>query len=123
MKFCYCPECRSMQTMNWYTRERCERCGGKCVVVKVDRTVVGWLVYLFSALALASLVLYAGHYVLGVPAFDFVGSVAADLMIALIFVSIAIALVCQFVELGRESAIAMSRVGRKGDSGETRRRS
>ncbi len=109
--------------MNWYTRERCERCGGKCVVVRVDRTVVGWLVYSFSAIALVALVLYAGHYVLGVSAFDFVGFVTADLMIALIFVSIAIALVCQFVELGRESAIAMSKVGRKSDSGETRRQS
>ncbi|HUV25113.1 MAG TPA: hypothetical protein VMW26_06765 [Methanomassiliicoccales archaeon] len=51
MRYCYCPECDKLHPKNWYSRNKCEICRGKCTIIEVNRTIYGFLMYLLDAVA------------------------------------------------------------------------
>jgi hypothetical protein len=103
VKFCYCPECKELHPKNWYSRSNCERCRGKCTIINVPTSVVGYLMYVFSVLAVV------------LVAMDFLGTrwALSDYMIPLIFAAIIAGFVCAFVEIGRGTEQAYERIRKK----------
>jgi len=58
MRYCYCPECDRLRPSNWYSRGKCEICGGECVNIDVKRTFKGYLMYLLDTVAVIFIVVY-----------------------------------------------------------------
>jgi uncharacterized integral membrane protein len=114
VKFCYCPECKTLRPRNWYSRGRCETCGGKCTTIKVKRSIFGWLVYFASVIALVFISLYVVHYQMDAQVFDFMNSVPSGAVLILMFGSLLAAFVFQFIELGRTSKEAEGIVRQQG---------
>ncbi len=108
MKFCYCPKCDKLQARNWYTRSRCEICNEKCVIFSVGRTVFGWLMYIFDAIAIVLIVLYLVDYQQLVDAMTQIGAQVA------IFGLIILSFVMAFIDISKTTrkAEAMVRSGK-----------
>jgi len=106
MKFCYCPDCKILRPKNWYSREKCEVCGARCKVIRVKTTVLGWLSYFFSLVAILFLVDFiAGDHAF-LKSLDFMEAIPSELFVALIFVSIFAAFIFQYLELARATKTA-----------------
>jgi hypothetical protein len=104
VKFCYCPKCDKLQARNWYSRSKCEVCGGKCVVFTVNRTVYGWLMYILDAIAIVLIVLYLLDYQPMVDAMTVLGAQVA------IFGCIILSFVMAFVDIAKTTKIAEQKV-------------
>ncbi|MGD0056474.1 MAG: hypothetical protein ABSB83_01285 [Methanomassiliicoccales archaeon] len=103
MKFCYCPECKTLHPKNWYSRGRCEICHEKCTTVTVRRSVYGWLMYITSIAALLFIALYVGQYQMNVGYFEFMSPLPSEAVLVLMFGSIILAFIFQFIELDKAS--------------------
>ena len=103
MKFCYCSECKTLHPKNWYSRGRCEVCHEECKTIEVRRSVYGWLMYLTSFVAFVFIVLYVGHYQMNAGYFDFMSSLPSEASLVILFGSIILAFIFQFIELDRAS--------------------
>jgi len=115
VKFCYCPECKTLHPKNWYSRGRCETCHEKCAIIEVKRSKYGWLMYLTSIVALVFIVLYVGHYQMNVGYFDFMSSLPSEAFLVVLFGSIILAFIFQFIELDRASKEAERAAKRQRD--------
>jgi hypothetical protein len=103
VKFCYCPECKELRPKNWQSGRSCKRCYGTCTIIKVPTSVAGYLMYAFSALAVALVALYL---------FDEKWAMS-DYSIPLIFAAIIASFVCSFIEIGRGTELAYERIRTK----------
>jgi hypothetical protein len=103
VKFCYCPECKELHPKNWYSRGTCERCRGKCAIIDVPTSFVGYLMYIFSGLAAVLIVI------------EFLGIewALSDYMVPMIFAAIIIGFICAFFEIGRGTEQAYERIRKK----------
>lgn len=103
MKFCYCPECKELHPKNWYSGRSCDRCKGTCAIIVVHTSFVGYLMYVFSILAVVLIVI------------DLLGTrwTLSDYIIPLIFGAIIAGLVCSFIEIGRGTKLAYERIRKK----------
>ena len=103
MKFCYCPECKELHPKNWYGGRSCERCNGTCAIINVPTSLAGYLMYVFSALAVALIVM------------NLLGTkwALSDYSIPLIFAAIIVGFVCAFIEIGRGTELAYERIRKK----------
>ncbi len=103
VKFCYCPECKELHPKNWYSGRSCERCNGTCAVITVPTSFVGYLMFVFSILAVVLI------------AIDVLGTkwALSDYMIPLILGTIIAGFVCSFIEIGRGTELAYERIRKK----------
>jgi len=99
MKFCYCPQCKSLRPKNWYSRRECERCNGDCVILNVKRSFYGYLMYTLDAIALVLIVFYLGYRDWNWEAANFVGDVPQDIYFALILGSVIVSFVLAYLDL------------------------
>lgn len=113
MKFCYCPECNVLRPRNWYLRTKCEICGGQCKILHVKVSIFGWMMYLFSSVAVFFLFIFLvrGQSLFGSPAiFE---SLPSELLIAVVFASIFVAFILQYLELSRATKTANGMLKKK----------
>jgi hypothetical protein len=103
VKFCYCPECKTLHPRNWYSREKCEVCNSECTTIEVKRSIYGLSTYLVSIVAMILMLLYVGHFQMEVSVFDFMSSLPSDVVVAGIFGSIGLAFALQYMDLRRAS--------------------
>ena len=100
MKFCYCPDCKELYPKNWSSGRTCESCQGTCAIIIIPTSIVGYLMYFFSILA----VVLIGIYLLGTK------WAWSDFTIPLIFAAIIGSFVCSFIDIGRSTRLAYERI-------------
>ena len=102
MKFCYCPECKSLRPTSWYRRKECAICGQDCRVITVPISIYGYLMYTFSGVGAIFLVLEILEEDLGL----------GTVRLYILFGSLILALVLSGIETGRATELAERKVGR-----------
>ena len=112
VKFCYCPECKTLHPRNWYSRGKCEVCNSECTTIEVRKSIYGLSMYSVSIVAMILIILYVGHFQMGVSIFDFMSSMPSDAIVAGIFGSIGLAFALQYMDLRKTSSEA-ERIVRK----------
>ena len=100
MKFCYCPDCKELYPKNWSSGRTCESCQGTCAIIIIPTSIVGYLMYSFSILA----VVLIGLFMLGTK------WALSDFTIPLIFAAIISSFVCSFIDIGRSTSLAYERI-------------
>ena len=99
MKFCYCPECDKLRPSNWYARDKCEICSGKCMVFRIKRTILGYLMYALDIIALVFIVLYLTAEVFPESAGEALRSLGTETVAVLIFVLVGASLVFAYFDI------------------------
>jgi len=102
MKFCYCPDCKSLRPTSWYRRKECMKCGKDCRIITIPVSIYGYLMYIFSGVGTAFLVLEIMEEDLGL----------GTLRLYVLFGSLILALVLSGIETGRATELAEKRVGK-----------
>lgn len=82
------------------------------MVFDVQRSVFGFLMYAFSTIAVALIVLHASWYTLNLDWASFYSSIPSDVSTWLIFGLIFLALVCTFLDLAKSEKRAQEKVQR-----------
>lgn len=101
MKFCYCPECDRLRPKNWYSRERCNGCGGECIIYRESRSIYGSIMYLLDVIALVLVVLYVAYNDFNVQTVSFIGEVSVGMLFGVIFGLILVSFIFGYVDLSK----------------------
>lgn len=99
MRYCYCTECDKLRPRNWYARNKCEICDGKCTVIEVRRSFWGYLMYLLDIVAVIFIVIYLFSDSLSGALGEFVQSLGMELIALLFFLLIGGSLICAYFDL------------------------
>ena len=102
MKFCYCPDCETLEPTAWYRRKTCRLCGKDCRIITVKMSFYGAAMYVLSAIGAALLGAELLEYDLGL----------GTMRLYLMFGSLILAMVFAGLETARASDIAQQRVGK-----------
>ncbi len=102
MKFCYCPDCETLEPSAWYRRKACRLCGKDCRMITVKMSLYGAAMYVLSVIGAALLGAELLEYDLGL----------GTLRLYLMFGSLILAMVFAGLETARAIDIAKERVGK-----------
>jgi hypothetical protein len=110
MRYCYCPECDKLRPRNWYARNKCEICRGKCTVIEVNRTIYGYMMYLLDAVAAVFIGIYLFADSLTGSLGEFVQSLGIEALTIIIFALIGASVVFGYFDLKETSRRAEQKV-------------
>jgi hypothetical protein len=110
MRYCYCPECDKLRPRNWYSRGKCEICGGRCVDIEVPRTIMGYLMYVLDVIAAIFIGIYLFTDSLTGGLGEFIDSLGVTGVVMIIFLLIGASLVFGYLDLKETTKLAEIKV-------------
>ena len=110
MRYCYCPECDKIRPRNWYARNRCEICRGKCTIIEVKRTIHGYIMFLLDGLAAVFIGIYLFADSLTGSLGEFVQTLGIEAITIIIFGLIGASVVFGYFDIKETSRRAEKKV-------------
>ncbi len=110
VKFCYCPKCKELRPKNWHSGNTCYKCLDDCIVYKVPRTALGYLMYLCDIIAAGLLILYVAYYNANMSWAKFISQVSENVLIIVLFAFIILSFVFGYMDLKYTTERAWDRI-------------